>query len=72
MRYILFCVEGSIGITLQSNWYEVTDGNNSTRDRGLQFDIGMWAYPLFYGQWPDEMKSYTNEFSLQKPHAVQG
>ncbi|XP_076107988.1 lactase/phlorizin hydrolase-like isoform X2 [Mytilus galloprovincialis] len=62
--------KGSVGITLQSNWYET--GDNTSRDRGLHFDIGMWAHPLFYGKWPEEMQSFTTKFNLTSPYAVQG
>lgn len=61
-----------IGITLQSNWYEPSDGNNETRDRGLRFDIGMWAHPLLYGEWPEEMKPFTSRFNLSSPYIIQG
>lgn len=49
---------------MQSNWYETSDGFESTRNRGLHFDIGMWAHPLFHGRWPDEMKMYTKDLNV--------
>ncbi|VDI62105.1 lactase-phlorizin hydrolase, partial [Mytilus galloprovincialis] len=56
--------QGEIGITLQTNWYEVSDDKESTRNRGLHFDIGMWAHPLFKGQWPEEMEVYARNFNI--------
>nr|KAG5708127.1 hypothetical protein BaRGS_002863 [Batillaria attramentaria] len=51
---------GQVGITLDSEWYEPKSGSQSDReasDRALSFRLGLFADPLFTGDYPDVVKT---------------
>jgi beta-glucosidase len=55
---------GTVGITLDSGWYEPLNASNpsdvAAAERGLQFKQGWFASPIFFGKYPDVMREYVD------------
>ncbi|XP_025092494.1 LOW QUALITY PROTEIN: lactase-phlorizin hydrolase-like [Pomacea canaliculata] len=53
--------QGQVGITLDSYWYEPKDHNNASdvtaQARAMSFWLGLFASPLFTGDYPDVVKT---------------
>ena len=49
---------GRVGITLNTNWFEPLDDNNDDdkeiAEASLQFRLGLFASPVFTGDFPQE------------------
>ncbi|CAG7820309.1 unnamed protein product [Allacma fusca] len=60
--------QGKIGITLDCIYLEPRDGNNAedvaAMHRGLKFNHGWIANPLFYGEYPPIMRKMVDEKSI--------
>lgn len=50
---------GKIGIVLNSDWdepYTTSDANKAAAQRGMDFMLGWWADPIWFGDYPQSMK----------------
>lgn len=62
---------GSIGIPINSNWYEPIDQYSwQQANNQLQWNLGWFAQPLFTGQYPDIMKESTTPFTPEEQHML--
>lgn len=57
--------EGKIGITLNTTWIEPKDVNDSAcvegAKRGMEFELGWYADPLYFGDYPESMRLTVGE-----------
>ena len=48
---------GRVGITLNTDWFEPADESNPSHvamaEQSQQFRLGIWASPIFHGQYPE-------------------
>jgi len=55
---------GKIGIAINSNWYEPKDNNSKIEaNKELMRNLGWFAEPLFFGEYPDVIKNKTPKFT---------
>lgn len=56
---------GRIGITLNAAWYEPADRQNEAHvrsaARGMHFELGWFAHPVYKGDYPDVMRGTVGE-----------
>ncbi|KAJ0056439.1 hypothetical protein NL108_007478 [Boleophthalmus pectinirostris] len=61
---------GMVGISLTADWGEPVDSTNQrdieAADRYMQFSLGWFASPVFYGDYPQVMKEYIGRKSGQQ------
>lgn len=61
---------GSIGIAINSNWYEPIDINNQLSviiaKREVMKNLGWFTDPLFFGKYPNELNGLVPEFTLSE------
>ncbi|XP_035707284.1 myrosinase 1 [Folsomia candida] len=61
---------GTIGITLDSGWFEPKNSSDPTHveaaERGIQFKHGWFAAPIFFGKYPDVMREYVDRASEEQ------
>lgn len=62
--------KGLVGISLTADWGEPVDSSNQrdieAADRYMQFNLGWFASPVFYGDYPQVMKEYIGRKSGQQ------
>ncbi|XP_055010701.1 lactase-like a [Boleophthalmus pectinirostris] len=62
--------KGMVGISLTADWGEPVDSTNQrdieAADRYMQFSLGWFASPVFYGDYPQVMKEYIGRKSGQQ------
>ncbi|XP_021965239.1 myrosinase 1 [Folsomia candida] len=61
---------GRVGITIDSGWYAPLDPNNPSdveaAERAVRFKHGWFAWPVFYGHYPDEMRIFVDKKSEEE------
>jgi len=62
--------KGRVGITIDSGWYEPLDPENpddvEAAERALYFKHGWYAWPVFYGGYPDVMRQFVDRKSQEE------
>ena len=52
---------GRVGITLNTDWFEPADESNPSHvamaEQSQQFRLGIWASPIFHGQYPEIVRN---------------
>ncbi|XP_028139023.2 myrosinase 1 [Diabrotica virgifera virgifera] len=60
-------LKAPMGITIDCEWYEpLTDSvqDKQAAKRNLNFECGLYAHPLFIGDWPEDVKMRIYERSM--------
>jgi len=59
---------GKVGITLNTNWFEPLDDEDPAHvamaEQSQQFRLGVWAHPIFKGDFPEIVKNVIGNRSL--------